>query len=186
MENAVEVKKGQGLLAEPFMWDANFKRAVILLCEHNEEGSFGFIINKRLEMRIDELIGDFPEFEGDVFYGGPVQTDTIHFLHNVGKMIDDSVRVGRGIYWGGDFEKVKFLIQSKLIKPQNIRFYVGYSGWSEGQLQGELEMGSWVISDMFSNDIFKAEPEDLWQEAMTRKGDPYSVIAQMPEFSTWN
>ncbi|MBL7792479.1 MAG: YqgE/AlgH family protein, partial [Saprospiraceae bacterium] len=128
-----EVKNGSLLIAEPFMLDPNFKRAAVLLCEHSPEGSIGFILNKPLGMRIDELIEDFPEFDSEVFFGGPVQTDTIHYIHCVGDLLEESVKLTDGVYWGGDFEKLKFLISSQLILPQDIRFFLGYSGWSEGQ-----------------------------------------------------
>ncbi len=129
------------------MLDPNFKRSVILLCEHgDEDGSIGFVINKPLEIKVNDLITDFPEIEAHVYYGGPVATDTIHYIHNVGELLDDSMKVTRGIYWGGDFTKLKFLIDSKLILPHNIRFYVGYSGWSVGQLHEEIAYKSWVTA----------------------------------------
>jgi putative transcriptional regulator len=181
------LKSGKVLLAEPFMQDLNFTRSAILLCEHNEEGSLGFILNKQLEMRVDDLISDFPEFDSRVYFGGPVQTDTIHYIHNVGDLLEDSVKVLEGVYWGGDFEKLKFLISSELIKPENICFYVGYSGWSEGQLLNELEVyHSWVIADMDANYAFKSKPDQLWKQIMRNKGNIYSVIAQMPEVISWN
>jgi len=181
-----EIKNGKVLLAEPFMLDPNFKRSAVLLCEHNEEGSLGFIMNKPLNMQIDELIEDFPEFEAGVFFGGPVQTDTIHYVHNVGDLLEESVPVVDGVYWGGDFEKLKFLIDSQLILPHNIRFFVGYSGWSEGQLMDEMTYGSWVLADMDPNYLFKSRPKQLWRQVMYNKGDAYTVIAQMPEAPSWN
>ena len=117
-----EVQSGKVLLAEPFMLDPNFKRSAVLLCEHSDEGSVGFIMNKPLNMRIDELIEDFPSFGGEVYFGGPVQTDTIHYVHNLGELLDDSLPVSPGVYWGGDFEKLKFLITSNLVSEENIRF----------------------------------------------------------------
>ncbi len=180
------LKTGNILLAEPFMLDPNFKRSAVLLCEHNEEGSIGFIMNKKLDMRVDELLADFPEFDTEVFYGGPVQTDTIHYIHNVGDLLEDSRKITEGVWWGGDFEKLKFLISSQLITPANIRFYVGYSGWSEGQLLDEMAIGSWVTADMHPNYIFKSSPEDLWSQIMSNKGDSFSVIATMPDGVTWN
>ena len=168
------------------MLDPNFKRSAVLLCEHNEDGSVGFIMNKPLKMRIDELIDGFPEFDSEVFFGGPVQTDTIHYIHNVGDLVEDSVKVADGVYWGGDFEKLKFLIASNLVLPHNIRFFVGYSGWSEGQLNDEMGYGSWVLADMDANYLFKSEPKKLWTQVMYNKGDTYSVIAQMPETSNFN
>lgn len=118
----IKIDSGKILLADPFLLDPNFKRAVILLCEHQEEGSIGFIINKPINMNINDLVSDFPDFESEVYYGGPVATDTIHYIHNVGDLLDESVEISRGVYWGGEFDKLKFLISSELIKPQNIRF----------------------------------------------------------------
>lgn len=181
-----EVTKGKVLLAEPFMLDSNFKRAAILLCDHSEEGSFGFIMNRPLNIRVDELIEDFPEFNAEVFLGGPVQQDTIHYIHNVGDLLDDSVKVIDGVYWGGDFNKLKFLITSQLIEPHNIRFFVGYSGWSEGQLVDEMVYGSWVVADMDANYLFKSKPSYLWQQVMYNKGDAFTVIAHMPDVVSWN
>ena len=181
-----EIKQGKILLAEPFMLDPNFKRSTVLLCEHNEEGSVGFILNKPLNMRIDELVDAFPEFDSEVLFGGPVQTDTIHYIHDVGDLLEDSREVVEGVFWGGDFEKLKFLISSQLIQPHNIRFFVGYSGWSEGQLHDEMGYGSWLVAEMHANYLFKSRPKVLWQEVMENKGNNYAVIAQMPDGLSWN
>ncbi len=180
------IDKGSVLLAEPFSLDANFKRSAVVLTEHHDDGTVGFIINKPLDVHVDELISDFPEFRARVHFGGPVATDSIHYLHNVGDLLDDSIKVRPGIYWGGDFEKLKFLIDSKLISPKNIRFYVGYAGWSSGQLEGELSYGSWVIADMYANYLFKSKADELWNVIMANKGNTFSVIAQVPDNVNWN
>lgn len=181
-----EIKNGKVLLAEPFMLDPNFRRSAVLLCEHGEDGSVGFIMNKPLDMRVDELIEDFPEFDSEVLFGGPVQTDTIHYIHNLGELLEDSIKVVDGVYWGGDFQKLKFLISSEMVQPDNIRFFVGYSGWMEGQLKDEMVYGSWVMADMDSNYLFKSEPDRLWQQVMYNKGDTYTIISQMPDPINWN
>jgi len=181
-----EIKSGKVLLAEPFMMDSNFKRSAVLLCEHNQEGSIGFILNKPLNINVNDLVEDFPEIKAEFFFGGPVQTDTLHYIHNVGDLLEDSVKIRDGVYWGGDFEKLKFLISSKLILPKNIRFFVGYSGWSEGQLVDELTYGSWVLAEMDSNYVFKSKPDQLWPQIMRNKGNPFSVIATMPELVSMN
>lgn len=175
------VKKGQVLMSEPFMTDPNFKRTAILMCEHREDGSIGFIINRPLKMKINQLVSDFPEIDSEVFFGGPVSTDTIHYIHNVGDLVDNSVKISSGVYWGGNFDKLKFLIQTELVKGENLRFFIGYSGWSEGQLQDELNLGTWYIANMHANYLFKSQPDHLWQQITHNIGDNYTVIAQMPD-----
>lgn len=182
-----KIQAGDVLLSEPFMLDPNFRRSAVLLCEHEtEDGSVGFILNKKLDMNVDELISEFPEFEAPVFFGGPVSTDTIHYVHNVGELLEESRFVTEGIWWGGDFEKLKFLISSGLVLPQNIRFFVGYSGWGEGQLAEEMETGSWVIADMDPNYLFKTKSSELWEKIMADKGNPYTVIATLPDGANHN
>ena len=168
-------------MSEPFMADGNFKRAAILLCDHRPDGTVGFILNRPLDMKINQLVADFPEFNANVFFGGPVATDTIHYVHTAGDILDNSIKVDDGIYWGGDFEKLKFLIHQELIDPDHIKFFVGYSGWDEGQLADELEYGSWFISDMHANYLFKSHPALLWKQITHNKGDNFTVIAQIPD-----
>ncbi len=184
--NNLKSYTGKILLAEPFMMDPNFKRTVTLICEHTKEGSIGFVLNRRLQVSIDELIEEFPDFHSPVFYGGPVQEDTVHYLHNVGDLLEDSQKITTGLYWGGNFEKLKFLISAKLVKPENIRFFVGYSGWSPQQLEEEQKSGSWIVTDMHANYLFKSNPDQLWQQIMALKGKAFSVIAQMPDSISWN
>jgi putative transcriptional regulator len=181
-----KIKAGTLLVAEPFMMDSPFRRSVVLICEHRPDGSVGFILNKVIDMGIEELIADFPEFEAQVYYGGPVATDTIHYIHNVGDLLDNSNEVTRGVYWGGDFDKLKFLVNSKLIKPENIKFFIGYSGWSGGQLEDELKEGTWITDHMYANYAFKDDKDTLWSTVLNNKGDTYTVIAQMPESPSFN
>lgn len=185
-KSSATVTSGQIILAEPFMLDPYFRRSVVLLCEHHREGSIGFILNKSIDMGINELMSDFPKFDAEVFYGGPVQTDTLHYVHNVGSMLEDSVKIADGVWWGGDFEKLKFLVSSQMIAPGNVRFFVGYSGWSGGQLHDEMEIGSWLSGNMDPNYIFKTKPTRLWSQAMYNKGNLYEVIAGMPDVVSWN
>lgn len=180
------INKGTILLAEPFMLDGNFKRSAILLVEHNPQGSLGFIMNTPVSMQVNDLVADFPEFEAPVNYGGPVGTDTIHYLHRRGDLIGGSQLVTNGIYWGGNYEQTKALIAQGIIQARDIRFFVGYSGWSEDQLAEELEGGSWVTAPMHPNYLFKSRPEKLWSQVMDHKGNAFSVIARMSEEPNYN
>ena len=177
---------GRLLVAEPFMIDPHFKRSVVVLCEHNDDGAVGFIINRTMKVKINELVEDFPEINAPLYYGGPVQTDSLHYIHNVGEMLEDSLQISRNTWWGGDFEKLKFLIQSKLVRPENIRFYIGYSGWSHDQLNDELNIGNWVTADLDPNYIFNTRPHLLWKQVMYNKGERFAVISQIPERLSWN
>lgn len=182
----MEIKAGLLLVAEPFMLDPNFKRSVVLICEHTEVGTTGFVLNKPLDVRIHELVADFPESSAMVYMGGPVAVDSVHYLHNVGDLLDNSVEVSPGVFWGGDFEKLKFLMENGVIKDNNIKFFVGYSGWTEGQLADELKEDSWLLDEMDSNYLFKIKPLVLWQSVLHHKGNTYTVIAQMPDSISLN
>lgn len=168
-------------MADPFMLDAYFRRAVILICDVHSEGTLGFVLNKPLDVSINDIVSDFPEFESKVYYGGPVQTDTVHFLHNLGDLIDDSVYVSNGVYWGGDFDKLKVLIKKGFVQSEQVKFFVGYTGWSAGQLEEELITGSWVTYEMDPNYLFHIKYDKLWQTAMLHKGNIHAVIAQIPD-----
>ena len=181
-----QLQNGTILLAEPFMLDPNFRRAAVLVVENNPEGSIGFIMNRTVDMRIDELVADFPEFDAPVYFGGPVGTDTVHYLHRLGNLIEDSDEVVKGIYWGGNYKQLKALIREGMVQPADIRFFVGYSGWSEQQLEEELQIGSWVTAPMFANYLFKSKPERLWRQVMQNKGRHYRVIADMAEEPNYN
>lgn len=177
-----DVHNGRLLIAEPFMQDVNFRRSVILVTDHNDdEGTVGFIINKPLTVKITELVEDFPQLDSFACYGGPVATNTIHYIHNVGMLLDGSTEIAPGVFWGGEFEKLKFLIAHEMVKEENIRFFIGYSGWSTGQLNEELDLGSWIPSEMHANYLFKSKPTKLWNQVMHHKGDVFSVLAQLPE-----
>lgn len=158
--------------------DPNFRRGVILLCDHQRDGSFGFILNKPINMNINELISSFPDFESEVYYGGPVQTDTIHYLHTRGDLLPNSVKVLSGVYWGGDFEQLKELVQRGEIRSDDIRFYVGYTGWSADQLHDEQENASWMTVMGHQDWIFGTNPQ-LWREVLQEQGGTYSIIAGM-------
>ncbi|HRO07248.1 MAG TPA: YqgE/AlgH family protein [Saprospiraceae bacterium] len=182
----MNINAGNILIAEPFLLDPNFKRSVILICEHHEFGTTGLMLNKPIEVRIHEIVPEFPESDAQVYIGGPVETDRLHFLHNVGHMLDDTLEVSPGIFWGGDFEKLQFLMENGVIKDNNVKFFLGYSGWSEGQLEDELKEQSWIVDEVDPNYLFKIKPVVLWQTVLHNKGDRYTVIAQIPDTESLN
>lgn len=180
-----EPEKGKLLLAEPFMLDPNFKRSVVLLCEHNEQGTMGFIINKKTELSLNDVVLDFPDFEAPVYFGGPVQPNTLQFLHR-GNPIENSIEIVEGIYWGGSFEELKTLMTVGAVKADDFLFLVGYCGWDENQLNFEMAEKSWVIADADEETIFNENPNSLWSEVMRKLGKKYAVMASFPEDPSLN
>ncbi|MGZ8557801.1 MAG: YqgE/AlgH family protein, partial [Chitinophagaceae bacterium] len=161
------------LIADPFLKDPNFLRTVVFLCEHREEGSFGFVLNRKYGNTLDELIPDVEGFKLPVFYGGPVQMDTIHFLHQYPAEITGGEEVMKGIYWGGDFLKVVEMIKNGEMDFQKIRFYIGYSGWGNGQLNEELKEKSWLTVKANRKLIFQTSAEEIWKESLKHLGGDY-------------
>jgi putative transcriptional regulator len=182
-----KIKKGGVLLADPFLNDGYFNRAAVLLCDVHKSGHIGFCLNKPMDLQVSNLVKDFPYFEAEVFSGGPVGQDTLYFLHNLGDMLDGAEKVCDGVYWGGNFKELKVFIENEMITPDRVKFFVGYTGWSEGQLEEEIaEGGTWLDAEMHPNYLFKTEPSELWQKIMKNKGNPYHVIADMPDAISWN
>jgi len=174
-----EVKSGDFLLAEPMLLDPNFQRTVVIICEHeNNEGSFGLVVNKQADVNIEQL-EDFLYLRDNLFIGGPVQQNTLHFLHLIPKL-EGAIPLRDGVYWGGDYDQLKELhIQGK-VSAQNCRFFIGYSGWGQNQLMGELGQNSWVISRVDLSLLFKVEPDDLWQEILQQMGGKYKMFKNYP------
>jgi putative transcriptional regulator len=176
----VEPAPGILLIADPFLKDPNFLRTVVLLCEHKNEGSFGFVLNKKIENTIDELIPDLEGFKFPVFYGGPVQMDTLHFLHQYPEIIPGSYEVSKGVFWGGDFDIVVDMIRKQEIKSSKIRFYVGYSGWSEGQLDGELKEKSWLTVQAERKLVFHKNIDEIWKDSLKHLGGDFEMMINFP------
>jgi putative transcriptional regulator len=176
----VELSPGILLIADPFLKDPNFARTVILLCEHQEKGSFGFVINKLFDQRLDELVPDIVMPNIPVYYGGPVQMDTIHFVHQQPDLIKGGMEVVPGIYWGGNFEDVVSTVNSGHLDLQQIKFFIGYSGWTDGQLDAELKEKSWILSESNKQLIFKEKEPLIWQQALKNMGDNFALMANFP------
>lgn len=177
--------KGRVLVSEPFSADLFFKRSVILLTEHNKEGSVGFILNKPVEFPIEEILKDFPPFDANISIGGPVKTDTIHYVHTVGDLIPNSVKVSGNLYWGGDFDILKQLIIANKINPKEIRFFVGYSGWSPEQLSNEIQNNYWLVTELPENEIME-KPDNIWKHTLRRMDKQYKAWVNYPENPTMN
>ncbi|HRB72453.1 MULTISPECIES: YqgE/AlgH family protein [Flavobacterium] len=179
---SIKPQKGNLLIAEPsIIGDLSFNRSVILLADHNSDGSVGFILNKPLGYSIQDLI---PEIHSNfkIYNGGPVEQDNLYFIHNVPELITNSIEISNGIYWGGDFELTKELINAGKIKKGNIRFFLGYTGWDIHQLEHELEENSWIVSEnSHKNKIIGKSTVHFWKEKIMEQGGDYLIWSNAPE-----
>lgn len=176
----VELSAGVLLIAEPFLKDPNFMRTVVLLCDHQKEGSFGFVLNKHFKLTLDELIPEFAGMKIPVFEGGPVQIDTLHFLHTYPQLLPGSHKIMDGIYWGGDFEMMKDLLLKGELDERKIRFYVGYSGWGAHQLEDEMKSKSWLTAKAEKNIIFHRTASEIWKDSLGLLGSEYAMMSNYP------
>ena len=176
------MKPGDFLIATPtVLGDFNFQRSGILMVDSKASGSVGFIINKKLEYSLDDLMENiktpFP-----VYFGGPVEQDNLFFVHTLGVLVPGSVQIQEGLFWSGDYEAVINLIESRKISPNQIRFFLGYSGWSEGQLESEIEENSWVVvKGLKTHDWMGNPPENFWKNQMRALGGKYLIWSNAPE-----
>lgn len=175
------IKQADGvlLIAEPFLKDPSFMRTVVLLCRHNEEGSFGFTLTNAIEPTLDQLVHGFDNFPLTVFQGGPVQLDTIHFIHQY-PQIPDAQKVTDQIYWGGDFEALKHLINSGEVDTDKVRFFLGYSGWSEGQLDAEMDEHTWLTLPATAKIVFGTSAQEIWKSSVLALGGQYKQMVNFP------
>ncbi len=178
-------QQGRILISEPLLSDAYFKRSVILITEHSDEGAVGFVLNKPLEIPLNEVLAGFPEFNTEVYVGGPVAKDTVHFLHTLGNLVPNSVHVKDNIYWGGEFDVLKELIIEGLVKKDQVRFFLGYSGWSPLQLEDEIKENAWLVADVDTKKVMFAD-KNIWKKTLENLGKKFKVWSNFPENPAMN
>lgn len=171
---------GRILISEPLLQDFYFKRSVVLLADHSDEGTFGLILNKPVDVRFNDVIKGFPNFNAPLYLGGPVQTSNLYFIHTLGDLIEGSMKIQDGLYWGGDIEQVKEMMTLNQITPFNSRFFIGYSGWVGKQLDRELDENSWVVSSASTEQLIMSNPENLWRDIVRTLGKEFALWANYP------
>jgi putative transcriptional regulator len=181
----ISPKQGRILIAEPGLMDQYFKRSIILLVEHNEKGTVGFVLNRLIDFNLNELLPDFPDFPSIISIGGPVSPNSIHFIHTLGDIIPETTPVSEGLFWGGNFDVIKSLILSGKISKRQIRFFIGYSGWGIDQLDKELKERSWVVSELDVVKIMTGN-DNLWKKTVNQLGPKYKPWTIYPENPSLN
>ena len=179
-ENILAPAKGRLLISEPFLNDPHFKRTVILLCEHDESGSFGFVLNNYIDLKLSAILPEVPHFRTKISIGGPVQKNAVFYLHTFGEEIEGSQHVFENIYMGGDFEQIKERLKTREFDPMDIRFFVGYSGWGKDQLSWELKEKSWIVSEAVPEQVMNTRNVNLWSQSLRAMGNNYAILSNFP------
>ena len=171
---------GTLLISEPFLRDPNFSRTVVFLCAHNEEGSVGFVLNRPYEQDLGKLVPALEGFDVPMYYGGPVEQQTLHLVHAIASLGSEETQIADGLYWGADFDLIVDMIQNRAIDMDKIRFFMGYSGWSPGQLDGEMNEKSWLVTPGTPDLVFSSDPQSIWRNAILRLDKDYHQLVHYP------
>ena len=176
-----KIKLGSLLLADPFEKDPRFKHSVVLLTEYDEEGALGFIMNKPTGISVSEAVDDFPYCDSLLYFGGPEETESLFYVHTVGEMLDDSIEIIPGLWHGGDYDKLRMLLDTNQIGNDQIRFYVGYTEWVPGALDFEVKKKYWIVSNV--NNFFPLHDSlrGSWEKVLKSMGQEYAILANFPE-----
>lgn len=188
MFNEFIPKRGSLILSEPFMLDQNFERSVVLLCEHEEgSGTVGLILNHRSVLYLSDVLDGMENVDIPLYFGGPVEGDALFFVHKAYDKLLSGNHIQDDLYWGGDFEKLKELLKEEEIGSEEVKLFLGYSGWSPGQLNEEIKLNSWAVHNSFNIDLaFITDGEDLWKEAIISMGPKYAHVANFPKRPEFN
>lgn len=176
----IKLSKGKLLIAEPsILGDQDFNRSVVYLTEYSKEGSIGFILNKPSEFTLQDLI---PEINSTfkIYNGGPVEQENLYFIHRIPHLIPDSIKIDKNIYWGGNFNTLTTLLNTDQIKETDIRFFLGYSGWSVDQLESEIDEAAWLILSNKYPNIFSVDSASFWKNQLMAIGGEYQIWANAP------
>jgi putative transcriptional regulator len=179
-------EKGKILISEPFLPDTFFNRSIVYLTDHTLQGSVGFILNKKLDLKLSSAIAGFDGWDENINMGGPVAPDTLHYLHSLGELIPDSILIEDNIWWGGDIDAIRDLISTGKITPSQIRFFLGYSGWSAGQLERELREDSWIIARVKADIVMNNRGDNTWKRVLRGFKNKYRIWADFPDSPDMN
>ena len=184
--NHVAPQVGHILIAEPFLAGSYFNRSIIIIATYGDNGAVGFILNKKVDYPVEVLFVVFPDFDSEIHIGGPVGTDSIYFIHTLGESIPGSLHIKENLYWGGDFDALKLQIKLGLVRPDQVRFFLGYSGWDPGQLEDEIKENSWLVADISQEDLMSIDENEMWVESVRSMGGKYSMWENFPENPSLN
>lgn len=181
IKNNLKPSAGRVIISEPLSTDGYFGRSVVLINEHNENGTVGYILNKTSRLTVGHFFDEFKKYKIPIFIGGPVATDTLHFIHRTGAKVPNSTKVKSDLYWGGDMNELPELLEKKAILARDLKFFIGYSGWEVNQLENEIEKNFWVVSTLDTKTILARQVKEYWSKVVEKAGKDYKFWLNIPE-----
>jgi len=190
MARTLRVEGGTLLAAWPDMLDPNFMHSVVLVCQHSDEGAYGLVTNRSTELTMGELVpehellkdSDFP-----VHLGGPVDHSTLQFLHTVPDLVPGGLEIEGALRLGGDLDSLaRFLAAEPARARGSVRVFLGYSGWGAGQLESELDQGSWLWAPPSLDAVFGPDGEPTWRSVVRASGKVGRDLENQPPDVSWN
>lgn len=178
--------KGKTLISDPFLMGPVFERAVIYMVNHTNDGAMGFILNQPTDVVVGQAVQNLPNCKFPIYYGGPVDDNILFFLHTKADLIPNSIEVVKGIYWGGEFETIGRLIDEGTLSQEDIKFFVGYSGWGELQLEEEFKKDSWLTGKITTKELFKQHDANLWNNELEKSKTDYSFLSKFAHTPSLN
>lgn len=172
---------GTFLVAEPALRDPNFRRTIVLVCQHDADGAFGLVLTRPAEVKLSEVTAEPLPFDGPLRQGGPVQLDTLHVLHPYGEPDLGAEPLLEGVYWGGDFEALQEAARAGRVAPEEIQFFAGYAGWGPGQLAAEVDQGGWLVIEGDAGLVYAEASDALWRALLRSLGGDYALLANYPD-----
>lgn len=169
--------EGDILIAHPLLQDGFFNRSVVYITNHGSVESLGFVLNFKTDFRLRDVKPEIKNGNFPIYEGGPVAKDQLFYIHRLGNDLSDSVQIKDDIYFGGDFYELMHLIEHGKVKSYDVRFFAGYSGWAEGQLEMEIKKKHWLINKNVESGFFGNEAEDLWRLQLSEIKNTYSIFA---------
>ncbi len=182
-------ERGTFLVAAPQLLDPNFMHAVVLLCDHGPDGSYGLIVNRPGRLTVRDLQSDAPlldQRDDRLWLGGPIQLETLQVLHRLGPGIPGALHVIDDVHLGGDPAVLHAALGQRHESRELVRFVLGYSGWGAGQLEAEIAEGTWVVCDADEASVFDARPESVWRRVLRGLGGAFAHLADVPPDPSWN